>query len=198
MELVYGDWPSTWITFTKYMLALQYSNPRTIVKWKYYWTSVDDLKAFHFLFYTFKPLTVGFKYCRPVISRDGTHLRGLYRGKLLVASTWDTNNHLFPLAFVIVDEESLESWSWFLKLLRHHVIFERHICLILDKQKAIINVVCQINEWQEPLAFHRYCLGHIKANFYAKFKYTNLTNLMYVAGLERKKIKCQSYYKIRI
>ncbi|KAI5671031.1 hypothetical protein M9H77_11395 [Catharanthus roseus] len=53
----------------------------------------------------------GFTYCRTVISADETHLRGPYKGVLLIASTWDANNHLFPLAFAIVDKESSESWN---------------------------------------------------------------------------------------
>ncbi|KAI5656502.1 hypothetical protein M9H77_25295 [Catharanthus roseus] len=51
----------------------------------------------------------GFSYCRPVISVDKTHLRRPYKGVLLIASTWDANNHLFLLAFAIVDKESSES-----------------------------------------------------------------------------------------
>ncbi|KAI5658518.1 hypothetical protein M9H77_27311 [Catharanthus roseus] len=39
----------------------------------------------------------GFPYYRSVIYVDGTHLRGPYKGVLLIASTWDANNHLFPL-----------------------------------------------------------------------------------------------------
>ncbi|KAI5648279.1 hypothetical protein M9H77_34284 [Catharanthus roseus] len=52
-----------------------------------------------------------FLYCRPVIFVDETHLRGPYKGVLLIASTWDANNHLFPLAFAIVDKESSENWN---------------------------------------------------------------------------------------
>ncbi|KAI5650220.1 hypothetical protein M9H77_36225 [Catharanthus roseus] len=52
-----------------------------------------------------------FLYCRPVISMDRTHLRGPYKGVLLIASMWDANNHFFPLAFAIVDKESSESWN---------------------------------------------------------------------------------------
>ncbi|KAI5671272.1 hypothetical protein M9H77_11636 [Catharanthus roseus] len=51
----------------------------------------------------------GFQYCRPVISVDGTHLRGRYKSILLIASTWDANKHSFPLAFAIVDKELSES-----------------------------------------------------------------------------------------
>ncbi|KAI5653637.1 hypothetical protein M9H77_30824 [Catharanthus roseus] len=56
----------------------------------------------------FSPCIDRFLYCRLVISMDGTHLRGPYKSVLLIASTWDANNHLFPLAFAIVDKESSE------------------------------------------------------------------------------------------
>ncbi|KAK9991215.1 hypothetical protein SO802_026200 [Lithocarpus litseifolius] len=60
----------------------------------------------------------GFKYCKPVISIDGTHLYGKYQGKLLVAMATDANNKVFPLAFAVVDCESGLSWGWFLQYLR--------------------------------------------------------------------------------
>ena len=44
-----------------------------------------------------------------MISIDGTFLYGKYRGKLLIASTWDGHNRLFPLAFAIVVEETDDS-----------------------------------------------------------------------------------------
>ena len=44
-----------------------------------------------------------------MISIDGTFLYGKYKGKLLIASTWDGNNRLFPLVFAIVEEETDDS-----------------------------------------------------------------------------------------
>ncbi|KAM3238399.1 hypothetical protein P3L10_013430 [Capsicum annuum] len=82
-------------------------------------------KIFKFLFWTFKPSIDGFKYCRPVISIDGTHLYGLYDLKLLIAVGIDANGNILPLAYALVSRESFESWSWFLKLLWRHVIGER-------------------------------------------------------------------------
>ena len=76
-------------------------------------------------FWSFYPCIDGFKYCKPVISIDGTHLYGKYQEKLLVAMATDTNNKIFPLAFTIVDYESGSSWRWFLQCLRDmigHVI----------------------------------------------------------------------------
>ncbi|KAI5667433.1 hypothetical protein M9H77_17286 [Catharanthus roseus] len=61
--------------------------------------------------YTYKRAWYARKFAieRPVISVDGTHLRGPYKGVLLIASSWDANNHFFLLAFAIVDKESSES-----------------------------------------------------------------------------------------
>ncbi|KAI5682358.1 hypothetical protein M9H77_03586 [Catharanthus roseus] len=78
IERVFGSWDTTFSILPKYLQDVQDLNPD------------------------------GFSYCRPVISVDGTHLRGPYKGVLLIASTWDANIHLFPLAFAIVDKESSE------------------------------------------------------------------------------------------
>ncbi|KAG6493877.1 hypothetical protein ZIOFF_048880 [Zingiber officinale] len=50
---------------------------------------------------------------RPVISVDGTHLRGAYKGKMLIVVSKDANNRILPIAYAIVDEETIASWSWF-------------------------------------------------------------------------------------
>ena len=71
------------------------------------------------VFWTFGPSVEEFKHCRPIIQIDGTFLYGKYMGKLLIATSIDTNGHIFPLAFVIVKVESQDSWSWFLIALRH-------------------------------------------------------------------------------
>ena len=96
-------------------------------------TSEDDTVFLHYVFCSFGPCIDGFKYCKPVISIDGTHLYDKYQGKLLVAMATDANNKVFPLAFAIVDCESGSSWRWFLQYLRDtigHVILDEGICII--------------------------------------------------------------------
>ena len=68
---------------------------------------------FERVFWDFSPSIEGFQHCRPVISIDGTFLYGKYRGTLLIALTWDSNNRLFPLAFAIVEKETDDNWYWF-------------------------------------------------------------------------------------
>ena len=64
---------------------------------------------FERVFWAFGPLIEGFQHCRPVINIDGTFLYGKYRDMLLIASMWDGDNRLFPLAFAIVEKETDDS-----------------------------------------------------------------------------------------
>ncbi|KAL0319843.1 UNVERIFIED_CONTAM: hypothetical protein Sradi_5245800 [Sesamum radiatum] len=79
----------------------------------------------------------GFRYCRNVISVDGTHLYTRYKHKLLVAVTLDANNQVLPLAFALVDEETLASWTWFLQMLARHFLpnEDDRVCLISDRHQ---------------------------------------------------------------
>lgn len=43
---------------------------------------------------------------RPVIAVDGTHLKGLYRGTMFVATCLDGNNQLYPLVIGVMDSEN--------------------------------------------------------------------------------------------
>ncbi|KAL6343166.1 hypothetical protein AAG906_020955 [Vitis piasezkii] len=101
---------------------------------------------------------------------------------LLIATSIDANGHLFLLAFAIVEEESQDSWSWFLIALRRHVTQRERICLI-SNHHARINVVVRNPSvgWSPPHAQHRYCLRHVVSNFNDKFKNKVLKELAYRA-----------------
>jgi len=58
--------------------------------------------------------------------------RQFHRGTLLIATTQDGNGHVLPLAFSVVEEETLTAWSWFLAHLREHITDKDDICLIYD------------------------------------------------------------------
>ena len=68
-----------WINY-KYMAIEAYKHvyidqdPNTQVSYHSTSTSVDDIVFLHYVFWSFGPCIDGFKYCKPVISIDGTHL----------------------------------------------------------------------------------------------------------------------------
>ena len=96
------------------------------------------------MFWAFAPSITGFAHCRPVISIDGTHLCGKYRGKLLIAMATDANNEIFLLAFAVVDDKMGASWGWFLSCLRtaiRDVVPDFGICIISDRHRGIISSI---------------------------------------------------------
>ena len=61
----------------------------------------DYTVLLHYVIWSFGPCISGFKYCKPVINIDGTHLYGKYQGECLVAMATDANNKVFPLALLL-------------------------------------------------------------------------------------------------
>ncbi|KAL0403929.1 UNVERIFIED_CONTAM: hypothetical protein Sradi_2033700 [Sesamum radiatum] len=121
-ERIYGTWESSVQKLPKYMAALQKWNSGTVVEWYHLDTDRPGLHMFNYVFWVFRPCIQGFRHCRNAISVDRTHLYTRYKHKLLVAVTLDANNQVLPLAFALVNEETLASWTWFLQMLAKHFL----------------------------------------------------------------------------
>ncbi|XP_071932868.1 uncharacterized protein [Coffea arabica] len=186
IELVFGSWEANFSELPQYLDALVQSNPGTVVEWSHHSDSSDRVKTFKYVFWAFGPAIEAFHMCRPVICVDGTHLRGEYKGKLLVAVTQDANNHVLPIAYAIVNEETISSWSWFMEQLRYNVALDRHpICVISDRHNGIIYTMTHFDYWEEPLAYHRFCLRHVRSNLMTHFKGLHLRKLCWAMGRAR-------------
>ncbi|XP_068639521.1 uncharacterized protein [Aristolochia californica] len=138
-------------------------------------------RMFKCVFWAFGSSIAGFQYYRPLISVDGTHLYGKYPHCLLIATTLDGNNGLFPLAFAIVESEHQNSWKWFLAGLDRFVIKgKKRFTLILDRQKGLIRAVER--QFLPSECFHHFCVRHLVANFKKTFKNETLIALIWYAG----------------
>ncbi|GJX69522.1 uncharacterized protein Tco_0305249 [Tanacetum coccineum] len=157
------------------------------------WTTLIPLYLNFYLYFN-TLIEIGFEHCRPVISIDATHLYGKYNGKMMIAMGVDANNQIFPLAFAIAENESYNSWYWFLSHVKKHVVKEREgICLISDRHPGILKVVNEEGSpWLEPRGFHRYCLRHFINNFNDKFHNSQLKTLAYRAGSQNQVRKFNS------
>ena len=69
---------------------------------------MSNIEIFQSVFWSFKPPIEGFEHCRLVLSIDGTHLYGKYKGTLIIAMGCNGNNKLFPLAFTITEGENFD------------------------------------------------------------------------------------------
>ncbi|XP_016574116.2 uncharacterized protein LOC107871739 [Capsicum annuum] len=175
----------------KFFAAFQHFNHGTIVEWKHEESmSSLEVKTYKFVFWAFNPCIDGFRTCRPVISVDGTHLYGKYEIKLLIAVGIDGNDNILPLAFAIVDRESKEAWKWFFRKLSAHVIKDREdACIISDRAKGILASLSELWQFQEPRAFHQFCVRHLKSNFQSYFPKRNLSDLMWNAASTHQKAR---------
>ena len=62
--------------------------------------------------------------CRPIICLDGCHLKTKHGGIMLTAIGIDPNDCIYPIAFGVVEVESLATWKWFLETLKQDLGIE--------------------------------------------------------------------------
>ncbi|XP_047949355.1 uncharacterized protein LOC125195217 [Salvia hispanica] len=189
IELVYGGWEWSFKVQPSYLNEMQRQNPGTIVEWLH-----DDSlsrgmnKVFKYVFWAFGPAVEVFQLCKPVLTVDGTHLRGRCRGKILIAVGFDANKKCLPVAFAIADEETKESWNWFMERIRLHVA-KYEICVISDRHVGITDAMNSPIWKEEPKGHHRFCLVHVRKNVLQNHKGIMVKRLVWKMGIATKKRK---------
>ena len=161
--MIYGDWEEGFEKLPALLNAMKAANPGMHYEYipKPNAWSQDGRQFFWRAFWCFPQSVEAFRHCRPVLSIDGTFLLGKYMGTLLVAIACDADNALVPLAFALVERESKDSWGWFLRLVRIHVIGPgREVGVISDRHQGILSAVQEQIPGYAPL-HHRYCTRHL-------------------------------------
>ncbi|KAH0672618.1 hypothetical protein KY284_023705 [Solanum tuberosum] len=82
----------------------------------------EDSHRFMYYFLAFGACIKGFAHMRNVIAVDGTHLHGKYEGVLLSVVAQDMENHVYLIAFCVVDKENDASWTFFFEKLKEIVV----------------------------------------------------------------------------
>ena len=88
---IFGNWEESYQRLQKLLMAYIDQDLTTQVFYRITSTDEDDAVLLHYVFWSFGLCISGFKYCKPVISIDGTHLYGKFQGKLLVAMATNAN-----------------------------------------------------------------------------------------------------------
>nr|KYP69804.1 hypothetical protein KK1_009009 [Cajanus cajan] len=68
-------------------------------------------RKFHRVFWTFKLVCDAFNYTKLITQIDGTFLYEKYCGTLLITTKQDDNARILPIAFLVVEGETLGDWS---------------------------------------------------------------------------------------
>ncbi|XP_062093532.1 uncharacterized protein LOC133799538 [Humulus lupulus] len=90
----------------------------------------------------------------------------------------DENNHLYPVAFGIVDSENHDSWKYFMSKLKEAIGEVEDLAFVSDRHASITHAL----ETIFPDAYHGPCYHHISMNVVAKFKTDHCHVLMYNAA----------------
>ncbi|XP_062103374.1 uncharacterized protein LOC133814429 [Humulus lupulus] len=190
--LVRGNHGDSYQKLPMYLYMLKQANPRTIT---HLLTGNED--RFKYLYIAFSNSIKGWRYLRPIIVVDRTFLKNAHGATLFSASTLDSNNNIFVLAFGIADLENYNSWLWFFSKLRDtygepEVTFTR-LAIVSDRHKSIDNAVHIVY----PNAFHGACMYHLLNNL--KSKYGNhgeeLQMNFIVAAKAYTKTECEHYMR---
>ncbi|XP_077226259.1 uncharacterized protein LOC143859432 [Tasmannia lanceolata] len=142
------------------------------------------------LFWAFGPSIRSFnRSLRPLVLLDETHLRGKYHAILLVACGVDGDGGLFPISFAFVENENEDIWNWFLTHFRRNIMSSENkvITVCSDRQKGLIKAVPTVL----PNSYHSFCMRHLSANFYVKFK----DDMLYAYFWAAAKALCESHFR---
>ncbi|XP_073278271.1 uncharacterized protein [Primulina huaijiensis] len=176
MTAMRGSFEEGYRLLPQYCEQVKRTNPGSIAS--VYTNPADN--CFQRLFISFQASIYGFlNACRPLLGLDRTFLKSKYLGTLLLATGFDGDGGLFPLAFGVVDEENDDNWMWFLSEL--HSLLEVNtenmprLTILSDRQKGIVDGV----EANFPTAFHGFCMRHLSESFRKEFNNTMLVNLLW-------------------
>ena len=165
-------------------LAIEQANPGCVVIWNTFDTNMPNTEIFQCVFWSFKPSIEGFEHCHFVLTIDGTHFYGKYKGTLLITMGCDGNNKLFPLAFASTKGENIDNWGWFLAFIRNKVTQRTGVYVISDRHPSIMVAMSDPHlSWAAPSSYHRICMRHLASNFMTRFKDKLLKNLVCRAAL---------------
>ncbi|KAL5770611.1 hypothetical protein ACOSP7_014765 [Xanthoceras sorbifolium] len=179
MAAMRGSFEEGYRLLPQYCEQIKRTNPGSIAS--VYGSQSDN--CFQRLFVSFQASIYGFlNACRPLLGLDRTFLKSKYLGTLLLATGFDGDGALFPLAFGVVDEENDDNWMWFLSELHNLLEINTEnmpkFTILSDRQKGIVEGV----EANFPTAFHGFCMRHLSENFRKEFNNTLLVNLLWEAA----------------
>ncbi|XP_059309933.1 uncharacterized protein LOC132061074 [Lycium ferocissimum] len=103
---------------------------------------------------------------RKVLAVDGTHLFGKYDGVLLSTVALDTEHHIFPVAFYVVNSECDASYQYFFEQLLEIIPNTNELCIISDKHPSIKKAVSNIYTEAHYEAYMRHLGESISKNFH--------------------------------
>ena len=109
------------------------------------------------MYVRFNAQNVGFLGgCKPFIGLDSCHIKRRFDRQILSATANDENDYIFLVAMAVVEQETRESWIWFLEIFADDIgrLDELQLVFISDRQMIcnfcfvqlhLISLLCLLN-----------------------------------------------------
>ncbi|CAK8563502.1 unnamed protein product [Lathyrus sativus] len=166
MELIQGVGREQFTHLRSYGEELLKSNPNSNVKIKC--ADSDGGPVFERIYVCLEACKTAFATtCMPLIGLDACFLKGDFRGQLIGDVGKDGNNKIYPIAYAVVEDETKDSWKWFLNLLFEDLqsIQDNKYGFISDQQKGLVPTILETSQHVE----HRLCVKHLYGNWRKKY-----------------------------
>ena len=155
----------------RYMLEVANPGSKTTL-------SLDENGRIQYFFVSYAAWIIDFQEMRKVIAVDGTFLRSKYGGVLLLAVAQHAANHIFPVAFCVVDKKCDASYEYFFQNMRSFVYDTNKLCIISYRHPSIRKMVSKIY-----LASHYgCCMRHLGKNIRNNFHNSKVVSHFYKAA----------------
>jgi hypothetical protein len=128
-------------------------------KHKAIWEADDQGRFFRCAVAFWEGLQAAREYRALGLQLDGTHLRTLAKGVLLVACLQDANGGIMVVAVAAVAGEDHSNWSWLTSFLSLH-LDAPPVLVVSDRDKGLLRAVEET--WQD--SHHFFCFRHLCDN----------------------------------
>lgn len=179
MATLRGSFEEEYRLLPQYCDEIRRSNPGSVAV-----VHVNPIDGcFEHLFISFQASISGFlNACRPLIALDSTLLKSKYPGTLLLATGFDGDGAVFPLAFAIVNEENDSNWHRFLSELRNILDVNSEnmpkLTILSSGERPVADGV----EANFPTAFHGFCVHYLTERLQREFQSSVLVDLFWEAA----------------
>nr|KAJ0200387.1 hypothetical protein LSAT_V11C600312110 [Lactuca sativa] len=180
LKIIRGDYATQYKILQDYLLEVQTQNPDTTIKLDVESEPNPDVetRTFRRVYVCLGALKQGFAAGkRDFLGVDGAFMKGPFHGQILFAVALDGNNGIYPLAYVVVEAETLNSWTWFLTHLGDDLglASNSNFTFISDRQKGLSSAIADLF----PCAEHRYCVRHIHENMRSRWRGDKFKELLW-------------------
>ncbi|KAK4372977.1 hypothetical protein RND71_008361 [Anisodus tanguticus] len=110
------DYKEEFARLYDYAKKLKSTNPDTTVMVRTSKNTIPDKEVLMGFYVCLGALKNGWlEGCRKIIDFDAAFLEGVCKGELLSCISNDGSNQMYLVAWVVVDKETKDTWSWFIR-----------------------------------------------------------------------------------